>query len=237
MTPDNWTKAKGGAKIDDDYLELLDEKLTVNFVGGKKGSYQLGNTIVINTDRYGKSMRGSILAHEVGHAIHTQRGWITLQRYGRNGFEPSKTHPLIQDLFNKHKEYFGVNLRGKKRKEFQKQFVNKFYSKKNRDYSEWVSSKKFADKLRLDFPELTDKEFKEYFNSMADYIGAVTKNQIGYGHGTAYYKNQQWQKFEMFAHMMENKYHGNPIFKKVLPDIYDDTIDTLNKLIREFKSN
>ena len=237
MTPDNWTKAKGGAKIDDDYLELLDEKLTINFVGGKKGSYQQGSTIVINTDRYGKSMRGSILAHEIGHAIHVQRGWVTRKKYGRNGFEAAKTHPLIQELWNKHRKYFGVNLRGKKRKEFQQQFVYKFYSAKSRDMKSYFNMRGYRDKIRKDFPELTDNEFKEYFASMADYIGAVTKNQIGFGHATGYYQNQQWQKFEMFAHMMENRYHGNPIFKKVLPDIYKDTIDTLNKLIREFKSN
>lgn len=236
MTPDNWSKAKGGATIDDDYLELLDDKLSVNLLTGKKTSYQSGNSVYINTTRYGKKMRGQILAHEVGHAIHTQRGWITLKRYGRNGFEPAKTHPLIQDLYKKHREYFGANLRGAKRIEFQKKFIEKFYSAKSRDYKDYAKYVLNKDRVRKQFPKLSDKEFSEYWGAMCDYIGATTKNQIGWGHSMRYYRNEQWQKYEMFAHMMENKYHGNPVFKKLLPDVYDDTIDTLNKLIREFKS-
>ena len=39
----------------------------------------------------------------------------------------------------------------------------------------------------------------------------------------------------MFAHIMENKYHGNPVFKKVFPGLYKEGIDMLNKLIKEYK--
>lgn len=241
MTPDNWKQVVGNAKIDDDYLELLDNKLTVNIVRGGSDTFQRGNMIQINVDRYGKEIRGSVLSHEVGHAIHEQRGWLTLSRNriieGRYVFEEAKTHPLIQELFEKHRAYFGANLRGKKRIEFQKEFVKKFYSGKSRGFAEYHLSRMYRNKLRNKFPNLSDAEFDEYWVSTVDYIGALTKNQIGYGHATSYYSNQQWQKFEMFAHIMENKYANNPVFKKLFPGLYKEGIDMLNKLIKEYKSS
>ena len=239
MTPDNWKQVVGGAKIDDDYLELLDTKLNVKIVRGDAGSFQQGTTIQINIDKYGKKTRGSVLSHEVGHAIHEQRGWLTLPRNrivdGRYVFEQSKTHPLIQELFYKHRSFFGADLRGKKRTEFQKLFIKKFYSGKSRSFADYHLSRGYKNKLRSKFPKLSDAEFDEYWISVVDYIGAVTKNQVGYGHATSYYANQQWQKFEMFAHIMENKYHGNPVFKKLFPGLHKEGIDMLNKLIKEYK--
>jgi len=241
MTPDNWKQVVGGAKVDDNYLELLDDKLTIRIVKGKKGSYQQGTLLQINVERYGSKTRGKILAHEIGHAIHDQRGWITQSRSriidGKYIYENAKTHPLVQELFKKHREFFGSNLRGKKRTEFQKQFRKKFYSSKTRDFLEYATSTKFRNDLRKQFPNLTDEQFREDWLSLVDYIGATTKNQIGYGHGNSYYNNEQWQKFEMFAHIMENKYHGNPVFKKLFPGLYKEGIDMLDKLIKEFKSS
>ena len=230
MTPDNWKQVVGKAKINDDYLELLDNKLNVKTVKGG-GSYQQGLTIVIDIKRFNDKTIGQVLAHEVGHAIHEQRAWIT-RKLG--GF--SQTHKLIQELFVKHKSFFGSNLRGRKRIDFQKKYKQKFYSSLSRSLDDWNSSKKYRTDLRKKFPNLTDKEFEEYWVSTVDYIGALTKNQVGYGHSTGYYSNQQWQKFEMFAHIMENKYHGNPVFKKIFPGLYKEGIDMLDKLIKEYKS-
>ena len=229
MTPDNWKQVVGGAKIDDDYLELLDNKLNVKTVNGG-GSYQQGLTIVIDIKRFNDKTIGQVLAHEVGHAIHEQRAWIT-RKLG--GF--SQTHKLIQELFDKHKKFFGSNLRGRKRIDFQKKYKQKFYSSLSRSLDDWNSSKKYRTDLRKKFPNLTDKEFDENWVALTDYIGSITKNQVGYGHASSYYANQQWQKFEMFAHIMENKYHGNPVFKKVFPGLYKEGIDMLNKLIKEYK--
>ena len=163
MTPDNWKEVVGGAKIDDSYLELLDDKLNVKIVRGG-GSYQQGLRIQIDRARYNDKTIGKVLAHEVGHAIHTQRGWITMKL---GNF--SQTHPLIQDLFEKHRSFLGANLRGSKRIEFQKKFKEKFYSAKSLDFNEYATSKKFRENLRNQFPNLTDKEFEEYHLSMVDY--------------------------------------------------------------------
>lgn len=241
MTPDNWKEVVGGAKIDDSYLELLDDKLTIRIVRGKQGSFQQGTQLQINVERYNLKLRGHILSHEVGHAIHEQRGWITQSGRriidGQYVYQNRQTHPLIQELFEKHRAYFGANLRGKKRIEFQKEFVKKFYSAKSKGFAEFHLSRMYRDKVRKKFPNLSDKEFTEYWTSTTDYLGALTKNQVGYGHSNAYYQNEQWQKFEMFAHIMENKYHGNPVFKKLFPGLYKEGVDMLDKLIKEFKSS
>ena len=59
----------------------------------------------------------------------------------------------------------------------------------------------------------------------------MTKNAVGYGHANNYYKNLSWRHAEMLAHAFENKYGGNPVFKKFFPEIYEDTIKWLDELI------
>ena len=222
MRPDNWDDFVKGANINDDYLELLTEKLTL--VKTRSGSFQRGTSIHINTQRY-KDNINTILSHEIGHAIHTQRRWIT--QYG--------VDPKIEALFRKHQQMFGVGLRGKKRIEFQKQFKDRFGAGKFRDVEAFNKYNKLKQKTRKKFPNMSDAEFNEKYLAIADYFGAVTKNQIGFGHTNSYYRTSKWQMFEMFAHIMENKYAKNEVFKLLYPKIHKEGIDMLDDLIIQFE--
>jgi len=221
MRPSNWDDFVKGKKINDDYLELLKTQVSLTKVTG--GSSQRGLTIRINSKRYKNNIE-DILAHEIGHAIHTQRGWLT--QYSAN--------PLIEKLYLKHREFFGMNLRGAKRIAHQKKFRNRFGSingkfRSKEAYDKYIKAK---NKTRKKFPNMSDAEFNEKYLAMADYIGAITKNNIAFGHSTAYYKTSKWQMFEMFAHIMENKYATNNVFKLLYPKLYKQGIDMLDELIK-----
>ena len=180
MRPDNWDDFVKGANINDDYLELLTEKLTL--VKTRSGSFQRGTSIHINTQRY-KDNINTILSHEI----------------------------------------------------VQKQFKDRFGAGKFRDVEAFNKYNKLKQKTRKKFPNMSDAEFNEKYLAIADYFGAVTKNQIGFGHTNSYYRTSKWQMFEMFAHIMENKYAKNEVFKLLYPKIHKEGIDMLDDLIIQFE--
>lgn len=210
MRPDAWSKiVPKNAKVNDNYLSLLKEK--PNLKSSTKGSYMSGNTIVIDTVRYNAETIEKVLAHEFGHLIHTQRKWVVLA---------GRYYKSIDEVVNFYKSQLskiGINKRGTdKFKYFE--HVNRFS----------VSHRK---SIRDKFPTLTDKQFNESYGAVADYFGAMTKNKIGWGHSNNYYSNLGWRHAEMLAHAFENKYSGNLVFKKLFPEIYEDTIKWIDELI------
>ena len=210
MRPDAWSKiVPKNAKVNDNYLSLLKEK--PNLKSSTKGSYMSGNTIVIDTVRYNSETIEKVLAHEFGHLIHTQRKWVVLA---------GRYYKSIDEVVNFYKSQLskiGINKRGAdKFKYFE--HVNRF-------------SLSHRNSIRNKFPTLTDKQFNESYAAVADYFGAMTKNKIGWGHSKNYYSNLGWRHAEMLAHAFENKYSGNLVFKKLFPEIYEDTIKWIDELI------
>ena len=98
-------------------------------------------------------------------------------------------------------------------------------------YNDFV---KHLEETRAKFPNMTDKEFMGHFSSMTDYIGGIFKGKVGWGHSMAYMKSSNRGAREIFAHMVENKYVGNPVFKKLYPSIYKESIEVLEKLINQY---
>ena len=222
MRPDNWNNViPNNVKINDDYLSLLKQKPELVI---SESTNQFGNTVSININKYKKTLNG-VLAHEFGHLIHESRGWLT----------DKITNKIIQDIFKKHRKILNQNLSRIMSQRANKELIEKWgfqnkdalnslYSKMK--YKEWRSTQR---KL---FKNLSDAEFEFQFDAVRDYLGALTKNQIGGGHSLNYYTNQQWQKFEMVAHWFENKYNGNLVFKKYFPEMYEDSIKAINDLIK-----
>ena len=54
--------------------------------------------------------------------------------------------------------------------------------------------------------------------------------KYGCGHSTAYFKRPRMQETEYLAHAFENTFIGNAVFKKYLPDIYQEMIDYIKAL-------
>lgn len=67
--------------------------------------------------------------------------------------------------------------------------------------------------------------------AVSDTIMALNSN-YGMGHSKAYFQIKGMPEAEFLAHAFENKFAGNEVFKKVLPELYEETI----KLIDELKT-
>ena len=70
----------------------------------------------------------------------------------------------------------------------------------------------------------------EQITSLRDAIMAINP-RYGAGHTAAYFKRPTTREAEFLAHCFENTYIGNPIFKKYLPELYDE----MRAYIRELK--
>jgi hypothetical protein len=209
MRPDAWNiVVPKDAEFNDDFLGLLERKIKI--AKGSK-SYQQGDFISIDTKRFGSDTIGRVMAHEFGHAIHIQRKWCV---------------PYMKHSIDEVSNFYKLQL-----KKLQLQNRNAPGVKKI-----WDETGNFSmghrNKIRADFPDLTDSQFREAYCGMADFFGAMTKNTVGWGHTSTYYRNVSWRHTEMLAHAFENKYFGNPVFKKLYPELYDDTIKWIDELIK-----
>ncbi len=68
-----------------------------------------------------------------------------------------------------------------------------------------------------------DSDSKEKIGAIADTIKALNPN-YGWGHSKAYFERKNNKEIEFIAHMFENTFSGNDIFKSELPDLYEDMI-------------
>ena len=213
MRPDNWNDfAPKSVNLNDDYLSLLTKKPTLTNSTVSEANLFTAE-IQIKKSRFTDKSIGRVLAHEIGHVIHYQQKWVTY----------TEIDPLIKSLMDKQAKRFGMSLRGADRRQLLYETNKKINS---------------AVTFRNKFPDLTDKEFSELISGMADYFGALTKNNIGWGHLNSYYKGPYGNKFqamEIMAHAFENKYFTNPLFELMFPVEYKESIQLLDELILNIK--
>jgi hypothetical protein len=193
-----------------EFTKLLQKD--VNLLLTNSSSYSdVWNQVKLNTQRFGKDVK-TIVAHEYGHAIHNQLGW------SKKG---ASTNKIVLKYFEKYQKDLGVGMGGPK--------ITALKNNLNRNLK--LSGDKFKE-LRKKFPNLTDKQYKEYWTDTADFLGAITRNEVGYGHTNLYYNSYYKQHAEFLAHVAENYYNGNPVFKAMFPKIYDETIQLWDELIK-----
>ena len=140
------------------------------------------------------------IVHEIGHQLHFQRKWL-----GRKGVG----NATVNRLFKKYERLVGY--------------------KPNYDTTKLDRIEGILYTMRMERAEimrkykLTEAEFRQYRSNVRDFFGAITKETIGGGHGASYYTGPAKQRAEFIAHIAENFYHGNPLFKHYFPEIYEDT--------------
>lgn len=89
-------------------------------------------------------------------------------------------------------------------------------------------------KLReLVFPAYRDKKFDdlEQIGATMDTLMSLNKN-FGAGHSKKYFSIKGKSEAEFLAHAFENKFKGNPIFKRLAPDLYDDMVKLVENLLK-----
>ncbi|GIZ10272.1 phage minor head protein [Flavobacterium sp. UMI-01] len=70
--------------------------------------------------------------------------------------------------------------------------------------------------------------------AVSDTIMSLNSN-YGQGHSKAYFKIKGMSEAEFLAHAFENKFAGNDVFKKIMPELYDDTIKLIDELKTKLK--
>ena len=69
----------------------------------------------------------------------------------------------------------------------------------------------------------------EKVGAVRDTIMALNPN-YGIGHTKAYYKKSGNKEAEFIAHAFENTYAGNEVFKKVMPELYEEMINLVKSI-------
>ncbi|CVK17110.1 phage putative head morphogenesis protein, SPP1 gp7 family [Apibacter mensalis] len=71
----------------------------------------------------------------------------------------------------------------------------------------------------------------EKIGACLDTLMALNSN-FGAGHTKEYFVLEGKKEAEFIAHIFENKYAGNEVFKKVMPELYEETINILDKIFK-----
>ena len=164
------------------------------------------------TNNKGGILTKRTIAHEAGHAIHQQYLWV------QSGLDSS---PIVIKEFKKLQKNLGLNSRSVQAQDKIKKYKSDLMLQGEKYYE-----------IKAKMPELSNAEFDDLWTATADFFGAVSKNKIGYGHSMDYYKTMTKRHAEFLAHTAENFYLGNPVFKKLYPEIYADTLKLWNELLK-----
>jgi hypothetical protein len=236
LRPDEWNKwIKEGEISNDDYILLMNKK--IKYVNdSRKHPYCRydGSYISMQTAKYrkkGKEILERAIAHEMGHAVHINRGWVTMDKPIKD-FDPD-----ILRVFKKWERKFGVvspeeTLGLSFEENMALARVRSQLADKLRKYRKgyWDADLR-AEKYR----KMDGNLYRDMVTATADIVEALTKGSAGWGHGSSYYAKVggKLRYMEFVAHAFENYYVGNPIFKEIFPELYKDLIDLMKILIKK----
>lgn len=171
----------------------------------KKSSFTHYNpdthNVNINPDRLVTvSQKQMSLAHELSHSAHVKNNWITF----------NSVDDKIKNSYNKSVKHFD-KLKPANKKRFGKP-------------NEADSFFNFYDDIRHSFRDMDPSDLRNQLGAMFDTVAALTKGKLGHGHPESYFKKNNLNYMEYFAHGAENKIVGNKVFKKLLPKVYNELV-------------
>jgi len=156
-----------------------------------------------------------VVYHEFGHAVHFQRGIVT----------PHGTDPVFRAFFDKIRNKYSKPRATNKNPhpihpgaELHVRLANLYMdNEENRG--------RLPDYLKGE----TMQDVKEMIGATADTLEALTNCTYGWGHGKTYFNRGRWfREAEVFAHMSENGFCGNPVFENEAPEMFKATIEYFN---------
>lgn len=112
-----------------------------------------------------------------------------------------------------------------------KNLMNKFRDKYTANYDK---------KYRQLSKDMDDEGYEFYASGNVDdmYKSVAAQDTLmslnptyGQGHNAEYWKNDGFKEAEFIAHAFENKFIGNSVFQKHMPDLYQEMIDLLDDLL------
>lgn len=205
---------KGSAvRFDEKFFKLIDPKQPVKLVLSKSASnssYQPGTkTVTIALNRVASDwQREKVIYHEFGHAIDWQRG---MRNAGR-----------ATEMLKNWQKILGQKTAGKYGGMSRIAYLN------NR-LNEIYYRIKYMDDNILKRRGVTKMDALAQIGATMDTIMAINP-QYGWGHRVSYFRNPGMREAEFIAHCFENRFSGNRIFEKYLPELYQATRDYIDAL-------
>ena len=220
--PDNWDKiVPQGVVKNDSYLNLLNKKPNLVNDGRIRSrcSWDGMNISVKGKKALEEGTLDLLMAHEFGHAVHIQRGWIT-----QNG--PVNT--LVKSVFDKWANKLGMlgETNAERRAGAEIRFK---YKKELDEYVKTIRNSSLRDPM---FQNMNREKYNKLLSSAADTLASLTKTDVGWGHSAEYFRNNTLRYMEFLAHAFENKYVGNPVFEYYYPELYYDLVNLMDELIK-----
>jgi hypothetical protein len=183
-----------------------------------------------------------VLYHEYGHAIHNRQNIIRDYWHGKTpdnnfkklffelrakGYKNGRTK-VQREAFQKIKSEYRVNEN--KFNQAQRKWFNgeaEKYASEGAFYEKELGLKKGS------LEGMNHYGVSGLFTSYADTIQALSDAEIGFGHGKSYMKKEYLAQAEFFAHCMENRFSGNPIFEQLDKSLFDKMVKVTNELLEQ----
>lgn len=219
-------------KFDKKFFDLVDKnnpvKLKISKSGGSYYDPSAKAVNIADTDRNDKSAweRKAVVYHEFGHAIDWQRGL----RNSKQVADLRETQ--IKNL--KKKSDYKVWLRKMNYDKMEYELTSMNIRTSRVDYIDYRLKDLSAKVWRMDDATFTKRgitkmDVIEQIMSTRDTIKSLVV-KYGDGHSTLYFSRPGTKEAEYLAHAFENAYIGNEVFKKYLPDIYEEMISYIRSL-------
>ena len=216
----------------DEFFNLINQEDKILLrINKKGGSFYLPGNKSVNIEngaRAAKSEweRESVVYHEFGHAIDWQKNL--------------RTGDPVKSLMDKYRKILSTKKeRTLTIKQFdyaEMKYVPKTVTMKMSEYA-YVDErlKQLYSKIFRVKPEvftklgITKHDVIEQIGSTMDTIMSLNPN-YGAGHTKAYFKRAGTKEAEFIAHAFENTFATNVVFKKYLPDLYEEMIQYIKAL-------
>lgn len=225
-----------------DYLDnLADDNINFRFATKKQArcsnySNDRNEVTIVLGRRYQKKFNNldQVLAHEYGHALHYKRGWITSKGRNRGYILDGDFDEDVVKHFKEQNKKIKDKLKSKP-----KYFENLIYPKGGDNYeftynTYWKNFYKYEERITKKY-KITKEQYKRQWESMHDYFGALTKEEIGGGHGYFYYNQRgiSGQMAEIFANAHDFYYTNNVVFKELYPEFHKDAINYMQTMLNK----
>ncbi len=217
-------------KLNEELFSYAEKEIKIVIENKEGKNYCSGNEVHLFMTQRNKDSawhQESVVYHECGHAIVNQRSIFDSKE--------------LRDMMSRHKD----RLKKKVTVTTEKQVLDS-------DKGEFVTvteSKKTARYLYLD-KQLRELRIKIVYtkpagclakygaekNDALEQLAAVADTlkalypKCGWGHEEEYFRKPTNSEHEYMAHAFENALKGNALFKRLMPDIYQEMIDFVHTL-------
>ena len=213
LSPNSAYLKGSNVRFNEKFFKLLDPKQPVklSLTSRENNSYYAPGTktVTIALKRItGEWQREKVIYHEFGHAIDWQRG---MRNAGR-----------ATEMLKNWRKILGQKTAGKYDGMSRIAYLN------NR-LNEIYYRIKYMDDNILKRRGVTKTDALAQIGATMDTIMAINP-QYGWGHRVSYFRNPGMREAEFIAHCFENRFSGNRIFEKYLPELYQAMRDYIDDL-------